>query len=250
MKNRLSIPLYCLLFAGLTISWNSEVVYEPTASASAGIRDALSSPDSSYFSGSSSIHALYELLDLQEKGLSEKAFDYACKGYRQLLERKLISKPGYLTICDFTQSSKNKRLYLLDMENDEVVLTTYVAHGRNSGGEFASRFSNKPSSLQSSLGFYLTSGTYRGEHGLSLRVMGLERGYNDRAMARGIVVHGADYINDNWLSRSKVMGRSYGCPAVPEEECAPLINLIKDGSILFIYHPSTNYLKHSKILNG
>ena len=194
--------------------------------------------------------SVYYMMDLQEKGLSMQAFEYAYKGYRLLLEKKIIRKEDYLTICDFSQSSNNKRLYLVDMTNNKVILNTYVAHGRNSGGEYATRFSNRSKSLQSSLGFYVTQNTYYGEHGLALRVAGLEEGYNDKALKRNIVIHGADYIGDKRVRRSKYMGRSYGCPAIPRKECNQVINMIKDGSCIFIYHPSTNYLRGSKILNG
>lgn len=194
--------------------------------------------------------SLYDMMNLHEKGLSMQAFEYAYKGYRLLLEKKIINKQNYLTICDFSQSSNNKRLYLVDMVSNKVILNTYVAHGRNSGGEYATRFSNRSKSLQSSLGFYVTQNTYYGEHGLSLRVAGLEQGYNDKALKRNIVIHGADYIGDKRLRRSNYMGRSYGCPAIPRKECNKVIDLIKDGSCIFIYHPSKNYLHGSKILNG
>ncbi len=194
--------------------------------------------------------SLYTALQLEELGLSKKVFDHAWKGYQHLLERKKIANPGYLTICDFSQSSRQKRLYLIDITNQEVVLNTYVAHGRNSGLEYATKFSNRPESLQSSLGFYVTQQTYIGEHGLSLRIEGLEHGFNDKAYQRAIVVHGADYIGENRLQSSSFMGRSYGCPAVPAKESTTLINTIKNGTCLFIYHPSKNYLLGSKILNA
>ena len=187
---------------------------------------------------------LYDLMELDTKGLSKEAFDYAYKGYKQLLEKGTISRSEYLTICDLSQSSKKRRLYLIDIANSKVVLNTYVAHGRNSGGEYARRFSNKTSSHQSSLGFYITRNTYSGEHGLSLRLEGLEPGFNDKAYRRAIVVHGASYIGEGSA------GRSYGCPAVPAKESKTLINTIKNGTCLFIYHPQVNYLKGSKILNG
>ena len=188
-------------------------------------------------------NSLYTELSLAEKGLSEKAFSYACRGYAQLLENGTINKAGYLTICDMSQSSRNKRLYIIDMESHQLVINTYVAHGKNSGGEYAKRFSNRPESLQSSLGFYITNNTYSGEHGLSLRITGLEKGYNDKATKRAIVVHGADYIGDG------LTGRSFGCPAVPKHESAKIIQTIKNGTCLFIYHPSRTYLDGSKILN-
>jgi len=198
----------------------------------------------------SEVAALYTTLGLEEKGLSEKAFQFAYKGYTRLLQKNIIKEPGYLTICDFSQSSKNKRLYVVDMNNNELIMNTYVAHGCNSGGEFATRFSNKPSSRQSSLGFYVTQETYSGEHGLSLKIIGLEKGFNDRALRRSIVIHGANYIEEDWLRNNNFMGRSYGCPAVPEDERDELINTIKNGTCLFIYYPSRTYLKASKILNG
>jgi hypothetical protein len=193
---------------------------------------------------------LYTSLELETLGLSQEAFEYAYKGYEYLLEQNLVANPGYLTICDFSQSSSQKRLYLIDITNNEVVMNTYVAHGKNSGLDYATRFSNKPESLQSSLGFYVTRQTYTGEHGLSLRVQGLEPGFNDKAYERAIVIHGADYIGKDRLRNGSFMGRSFGCPAVPARESASLINTIKNGTCLFIYHPAKNYLQKSKILNG
>lgn len=193
---------------------------------------------------------LFDSLDLDQLGLSEEAFQYAYKGYTELVEKGLIRKNGLLTICDFSQSSRKKRLYLVDMENFQVLKHTYVAHGRNSGGEFAKSFSNSPRSHKSSLGFYITSTTYKGGHGLSLRLQGVEKGINDKAMMRHIVIHGSNYVGDKFLDRSPFLGRSFGCPAIPAEETKDIIETIKDGSCLFIYHPSNTYLKTSKILNG
>jgi L,D-transpeptidase catalytic domain len=187
---------------------------------------------------------IYDELNLIEKGLSKEAFDYAYKGYQRLLDKGMVSHPGYLTICDFSQSSKQKRLYLIDLSNNKIVLNTFVAHGRNSGCEYATKFSNKLESLQSSLGFYITKDTYSGENGLSLRMEGLEPGFNDKAYQRAIVIHGAKYIG------SGCTGRSYGCPAVPQKESKKIINTIKNGTCLFVYYPEKKYLQGSKILNG
>lgn len=194
---------------------------------------------------------IYSKLGLAEKGLSQEAFDYALKGYQRLVDKQKIHNPGILTICDFSQSSAKKRLYLVDLENEKILMNTYVAHGRNSGSEFATKFSNTPNSLQSSLGFYVTQNTYSGEHGLSLKIAGMEPGFNSNAMERAVVVHGADYIGGNRLKSSSFMGRSFGCPAVPANESARIINMIKNGTCLFIYHPSaSNYLNRSNLLNG
>jgi hypothetical protein len=130
------------------------------------------------------------------------------------------------------------------------VLQTYVAHGKNSGGEYATKFSNRPESLQTSLGFYITSATYTGKHGLSLKLQGVDPGFNDMALVRTIVMHGANYVDEARAKAGIFMGRSWGCPAVPANQSRSIINTIKQGTCLFIYHPDKNYLTHSKILNA
>jgi hypothetical protein len=192
---------------------------------------------------------LYESMGLDKLGLSKQAMQYAYKGHRQLVEKGLVQNSNVLTICDFSQSSSKKRMYILDLKNEKVLLNTYVAHGKNSGLNYAEKFSNTPESLQSSLGFYVTKATYSGKHGLSLRLAGLERGFNDRAEARAVVVHGAAYIGDG-RAGAPYMGRSFGCPAVPQEHAPKVINLIKGGTALFIYSPNQSYIKSSKILNS
>ena len=196
------------------------------------------------------VSSLYQEFDLQEIGLNKKAFEYALKGYYYLLDHHWLNRPNILSICDMSQSSRNKRLYILDMEQHTVLVNTYVAHGRNSGTEFARSFSNSPSSHKSSLGFYITQGTYYGNNGLSLKIRGMERGFNDRALGRNIVVHGSQYVGPDFLEMNQFCGRSYGCPAVPADESDEIIDLIKEGSCLFIYHPTKKYLIKSKILNS
>src|SRR5580704_8162085 len=185
---------------------------------------------------------LYEQIDLKEIGLTRKAFENALKGYYYLLDHHWLNKTNILSICDMSQSSRSKRFYVLDLEQKTVLVNTYVAHGRNSGGEFANSFSNSPSSHKSSLGFYITQGTYYGNNGLSLKIRGMERGFNDRAGGRNIVVHGSVYVGPDFLEMNQFCGRSYGCPAVPADESETIIDLIKEGSVLFIYHPTKKYL--------
>jgi hypothetical protein len=204
--------------------------------------------DNSLLSVSSAV--LYDSLGLSDFGLNEKAFKYAWKGYLNLYEKGMLSNPGYFSIVDLSQSSRNKRLYIIDLQEMKLFMNTYVAHGRNSGGEFAKTFSNRPESHKSSLGFYITGATYNGIHGLSLRINGLEKGINDKALARRIVIHGSDYVGDNFLEENPFIGRSYGCPAVPSTDRDTIINAIKEGSCLFIYYPSKTYVSRSKILNG
>lgn len=192
---------------------------------------------------------LYDSLQLDALGLKQEVLTNALAGQEQMAERNLLKNDNILTICDFSQSSKKKRLYVIDVENYKVLVNTYVAHGKNSGLQTADRFSNIPESLQSSLGFYVTSETYSGKHGLSLRLDGVEAGFNDNARARAIVMHGADYIGANRLN-APYMGRSFGCPAVPRAESKEIINLLKEGTCLFVYHPDKNYLSKSKLLNS
>jgi hypothetical protein len=247
LKRLFLISTCWLSFSWISLSWSPAP--EKNAPVAAHLRAALSDKSTDNNTIKADAECLYTELCLEEKGLSKNAFEYAYTGYRRLLEKKIIKEADYLTICDFSQSSNNKRLYLVDFANNRILLNTYVAHGRNSGGEYATRFSNNPSSHQSSLGFYVTQNTYYGEHGLSLRIAGLEYGFNDKAMRRSIVVHGATYVEEKWLKDSDYMGRSYGCPAVPAKERDLIINTIKDGTCLFIYHPTQHYLKRSKILN-
>jgi L,D-transpeptidase catalytic domain len=191
---------------------------------------------------------LYDSLHLDKLGMKKEALMYAYKGQQNLVKKGRVIDSHILTVCDFSQPSDSKRLYIIDVRNFKVLLNTYVAHGKNSGDEYANRFSNRSRSLQSSLGFYITKGTYFGKHGLSLRLSGQDKGYNDKAEARAIVVHGATYIGDEWLGGK--MGRSFGCPAVPQRYAKTVIDLIKNGTCLFIYHPLKSYLHGSNILNG
>lgn len=124
------------------------------------------------------------------------------------------------------------------MKNQKIVKISLVAHGKNSGVNIAKSFSNKRHSRKSSLGLYITSETYEGKHGYSLRLDGMSTGLNDNARKRAIVIHGADYVSESFIEKNDRLGRSFGCPALTENEVEEIINLIKEGSCLFIYHPS------------
>ena len=192
---------------------------------------------------------VYNSMQLKKLGLTKKAFACAWKGYTSLVEAGRLAKDGILSICDFSQSSRRKRLYVLDINSQKLLVNTYVAHGRKSGGEYAKSFSNSPESHKSSLGFYVTRNTYFGEHGLALKIQGLERGFNDKADARNIVIHGSQYVGKQFISNNKFNGRSFGCPALPAKEASNVIHQIKNGSCLFIYHPTKNYISQSRLLN-
>ena len=169
--------------------------------------------------------------------------ELALNGYAQLQDK--LKKP-LLTVIDYSLPSTHKRLWIIDLEQQKILLHTVVAHGRNSGALLAEKFSNRPESYQSSLGFFQTGEAYQGKHGYSLRLDGLEVGINDQARARAIVIHGADYAKETVAATAGRLGRSLGCPAVPPDLSTPLIKLIKEGSLLFIYGKDPNYLRMSK----
>jgi hypothetical protein len=194
--------------------------------------------------------SIYQDMELQDSGLSRQAFETAWIGYYKLQKKGLLRKTGILSICDFSQSSSSQRLYVIDVRNRRLLYRTYVAHGINSGTDFAKSFSNRNQSNKSSLGFYVTSKTYQGENGLSLRIEGLDKGFNDHASARNIVIHGANYVSPRILHKYGVMGTTYGCPAIPSDMSSQIIPVVKNGSCFFIYYPSKKYLKRSSVLNG
>ena len=194
--------------------------------------------------------SIYEEMDLEDSGLSRKAFQSAWTGYYKLKKRGLLRKTSILSICDFSQSSSQQRMYVIDVRNRRMLYRTYVAHGINSGEEYATSFSNQMESCKSSLGFFVTAGTYTGVNGLSLRIEGVDRGFNENARKRAIVIHGAGYVSLRILRKYGVMGTTFGCPAIPTEMTTQIIPVVKNGSCFFIYYPSKKYLSQSKVLNS
>lgn len=171
-------------------------------------------------------------------------------GYLNLLEHGKVSNSRYLTVCDFSLSSNKKRLWLIDTRTRQVVINTLVAHGQGTGEEYATRFSNIPESHQSSLGFFITKQTYSGHNGYSMRMDGVDGRWNNKAYSRDIVMHGASYVSHSYARANKRLGRSWGCPSVASNMAAPIIDKIKNGSVLFIYHPTSSYLRSSYWLNN
>jgi hypothetical protein len=141
-------------------------------------------------------------------------------------------------------------MYVIDVRNRRLLYRTYVAHGINSGHEYACSFSNRPQSYKSSLGFFVTRNAYFGSNGLSLRIDGVERGINDKARQRNIVIHGAPYVSERILHKYGVMGTTFGCPAIPQEMASQVIPVLKNGTCFFVYYPSRRYLSGSGVING
>ena len=191
---------------------------------------------------------LYDTLRLGTMGLARQAFDCALKGYGFMKSAGELGSKNIISIIDFSKPSSQKRLFIIDLANCKVLFNTYVAHGMQSGAAFANQFSNIPESNKSSLGFYETLSTYNGGNGYSLRLQGMEKGFNDNANKRAIVIHGAGYVDEGLIRSQGYIGRSYGCPALPQRLHKAVIDVIKNGTCLFIFSPNNNYLSHSKML--
>jgi hypothetical protein len=193
-------------------------------------------------------YSFYQSIESKNFNLPNfETFSIAFKGFENLQAKSKIQN-NLLTIIDFSISSAKNRLWIINMDTREILVNTLVAHGENTGLEYAEHFSNKNESHQSSLGFYLTGETYFGSHGMSLKLDGMEKGINDNARKRAIVVHGADYVSQAFVSSNNRLGRSFGCPAIPVNQTKKIIQIIKNKSCLFIYYPSKEYLKNSKLI--
>ncbi len=210
------------------------------------------SPGENDFSGNTysdeGIIRFYDELNLPE--LDFTCFRVALRGYRSILDKDPDANKNLLVIIDFSKSSTTERMFIIDTRDHRLVSRSLVAHGKNSGLNYATSFSNRQHSNMSSLGFYLTGESYAGKHGYSLRLIGLEHGVNDNAFIRAVVMHPADYVTKAFVERHGRLGRSFGCPAIPPEHHREIIDLIKEGTCLFIYYPDSTYLYSSGFLNG
>ncbi len=162
--------------------------------------------------------------------------------------KKGLDDKQLLTIVDYSKPSNQRRLWVVNLKTNKILFNTYVAHGKNSGGVNSTSFSNQPTSLKSSLGVFVTSETYEGHNGYSLRMEGLERGVNDNAYARDIVFHGARYVSQEIAKVRGALGRSWGCMAIDEHLVKPLINTIKNKTLIVAYYPDKKWLKNSEFL--
>lgn len=159
------------------------------------------------------------------------------------------AEPRTLTVIDFSKPSTSARMWVYDVRSRELLFEEHVSHGRNSGDDLATSFSNQPDSYKSSIGLYRAAESYFGKHGYSLRLDGLEPGFNDRARERAIVIHGADYVNATTAQAQGRLGRSLGCPAVRPAIARQLIDAVKDGGLIFAYYPDRDWLDTSSYLN-
>ena len=236
------------LTAGFVLSLSAEPTPTPTAPENETVNNPKEKEDPT-LSFEEEVDLLYKAFSAENESMpSMNSFMKAMMGYSKLKEEGKV-KNELLTIVDFSISSTKERIWILDMASNKVLYNTFVAHGKNTGEEMATEFSNIENSFQSSLGFYLTAETYYGANGLSLKLDGMEEGFNSNARSRYIVVHGAAYANPEVIANQGRLGRSLGCPALPTKLSKEIIQLIKGNSVMFIYHPNEEYAKNSTYLN-
>ncbi|CEK10502.1 Uncharacterised protein [Legionella hackeliae] len=187
-----------------------------------------------------------EVKHLSQKApqLNKRVLKLALTAYKNASDKGAVKKP-VLTVIDYSLPSNKQRMWVFDVRRERLLYNTYVAHGRNSGDTVPRHFSNKPSSKESSLGTYITRNTYIGSKGYSLNLQGLEHGFNDNAFNRRVVIHGAWYVEPDFIKKSGRAGRSWGCPSIAKTLAKPVINTIKNGSVVFAYYPDSYYLSHS-----
>jgi len=190
---------------------------------------------------------IYQDLKLEQQGLRFDVFEKAMTGYLNLQKSGKLGAKEMLTIADFSLPSTEKRLWVLDLANKQVLFHTLVAHGHNSGENVATNFSNENESNMSSLGFYVTNVEYSGKHGRSLKLDGQDIGINDNALERSIVMHGADYVSEDFIRQNGRLGRSLGCPALPMDQYAQIIDAVNGKTCLFLNGNDANYA--SRLLN-
>ncbi|HEY0898118.1 MAG TPA: murein L,D-transpeptidase catalytic domain family protein [Sphingobacteriaceae bacterium] len=184
----------------------------------------------------------YTNIGLAKAGLDLDVFRKAVIGYYNLKQSgKLSATKNILSIADFTKKSRNKRLWIVDLAQQKMLFHTFVTHGKNSGGDMATDFSNIPNSEKSSLGFYIANEIYYGKHGMSLKLDGMDEGFNSNARNRAVVVHGAAYANPGVIDQLGRLGRSQGCPALPKALTKPIIETIKNKTVLFINGGDESY---------
>lgn len=194
-------------------------------------------------------HAPKQFQQLQKKikQINPHVLKLALQAFNKAEQKGVVHKP-YLTVIDYSLPSSEKRMWVIDVRNSSVTFHTYVAHGKNSGDLHSTHFSNQSGSKASSLGTFVTSDTYNGSVGYALNLNGLEKGFNDKALSRRVVIHGANYVSEEFLNRFGRMGRSWGCPALERNIAPKVINQIKGGSVVFAYYPNKEWLNRSPLL--
>lgn len=183
----------------------------------------------------------------QATGLDKVVLKRAVDAF-EVAHTKGLAKNHFLTIIDYSKPSKEKRFWVIDMNTGKVKYETHVAHGKNSGYATSNKFSNTPNSKASSIGVFLTKSPYIGRNGYSLRMEGLEKGFNDNAMKRAIVIHGSTYVSEAVAKSQGRVGLSWGCPALPKNLSKEIIDTIKNDAVVFSYYPQKTWLAQSNFV--
>ncbi|MDR1057746.1 MAG: murein L,D-transpeptidase catalytic domain family protein [Coxiellaceae bacterium] len=186
---------------------------------------------------------------IKTTNLRVKVLELAMIAFYNSRKLGVPTKRPIITVIDYSLPSTEKRLWVVDINQEKVLHASMVAHGKYSGENYTTKFSNKIGSLQTSIGVFLTENTYFGRDGYSLRIEGLERGFNDNAKVRTIVMHGAPYVSKQFIAAAGRAGRSWGCPAVEKSLAKPIINTIKNGTLIFAFYPDNNWLHNSIFIN-
>jgi hypothetical protein len=210
-------------------------------------KNSHASSDQTHSQTAKSDASLVETLHNKAPKLDQKVLNLALEAYHKA-ETKGQVKNHHLTVIDFRLPSNKQRMWVFDLDSSSLDFNTYVAHGKNSGDTYAKHFSNTNSSKTSSLGTFITKNSYFGGKGYSLNLQGVEKGINDHALDRRIVIHGAWYMSPSFINNQGRAGRSWGCPAVDTKVAKPLINNIKDGSVVFAYYPDKEWFDKSQYI--
>jgi hypothetical protein len=181
--------------------------------------------------------------------IDPRVFDLALGAVQCTVRSGAIADPSTLTVIDYSKPSSEKRLWVFDLRSHDLLYEELVAHGQGSGDNLANVFSNEPDTHASSLGLFLTEDTYVGKNGYSLRLKGLDEGFNHRAGERAIVMHGAPYVSDDFVKKNGRLGRSWGCPALREGVAREVIDRVRGNGIVFSYYPNQEWLDSSRYLN-
>jgi hypothetical protein len=244
------VPLVALVISAQAVtSAYAESAVIPTKEASNSVTGTTTVAPSTESTISSKVSISNEIdINFDVPGLSSDVLRMALAANDHARDRGIVNRPGILTVIDYSLPSTAKRLWVLDLDAREVLYHELTSHGQGSGGNMTTSFSNVSMSLQSNIGVMTTAETYYGKNGYSLRLDGRELGYNDQARPRAIVIHGADYVSEEFIRRTGRLGRSWGCPALERSVNRELIDTIKGGSLVFGYFPDQDWLENSEFV--
>jgi hypothetical protein len=238
-------PSFTLL-AGTTSVATPVEVRSPAGVHLAEVATRVTTVENSGAAGNAFVMADWDAVNLG--GVDRKVFEMALGAARCAVRSGAAADPGTLTVIDYSKASTARRLWVYDLRQRTLLFQELVAHGQGSGANFATEFSNEADTHRTSVGLFVTDDTYVGRNGYSLRLDGLDKGFNDRARERAIVMHGAPYVNDAFAKAQGRIGRSWGCPALDDAVARRVIDTVKGGGLVFSYYPDENWLNSSRYL--